>query len=106
MKTALRKKRLPKQYPWGTIATNSTIGKVLVETIEVIHLLQSDHVEWGYLLYRTWKVSRGHRHRFATICEEDGLHAYILVNYLITNRFQCAAKVDITKMVDTSVLTI
>ncbi len=26
--------------------------------------------------------------RFATICEQDGLHAEILVNYLITNRFQ------------------
>ena len=29
--------------------------------------------------------------RFATICEQDGLHAKILVNYLITNRFQSEA---------------
>ena len=29
--------------------------------------------------------------RFATICEQDGLHAEILVNYLITDRFQSEA---------------
>ncbi len=31
------------------------------------------------------------QNRFATICEQDGLHAKILVNYLITNRFQSEA---------------